>query len=462
MNKRALIFAICISASLLFFNQWFSRDEKKSVATVNAPAQNTIQPSAATSAEALAKEERFYVIENDYQQLVFSNVGGALSEINLKLSDKEHSNSVVRPIRFDKLMTKELPGNARFPSSTYQVNEGNGIQTKQGQVGGYYPLLRRGLFSSKNDLIKPSSPRYYALNVIDEGASDSGQELYRLKRLEKNFIEFESEQSNRKITKTFAFAKNPDEAPYCIEVSVRVDGDARNLWLSSGVPEVELISGDPTPALKYLITKSNQKKQVEQLSLPKEGIPITMTSLYPNWVCNSNGFLGIIIDPITQTNPGFKANQIPGSQDPSRISLVDSQYQRYPANKYPGYEILLPLKAQTMQLRVFAGPFEDDILKKIDLVYSDPSTGYKPDFVSAISFHGWFSFISEPFAKFLFWLMQGFYKLTSSWGISIILLTIALRIMLYPLNAWSIKSSLKMQQIAPLVAAIQEKFKKGP
>ena len=51
---------------------------------------------------------------------------------------------------------------------------------------------------------------------------------------------------------------------------------------------------------------------------------------------------------------------------------------------------------------------------------------------------------------------------TSSWGISIILLTLALRVMLYPLNAWSIKSTMKMQEIAPKVAVIQEKYKKDP
>ena len=115
-----------------------------------------------------------------------------------------------------------------------------------------------------------------------------------------------------------------------------------------------------------------------------------------------------------------------------------------------------------MQFRAVCRPFEDDILKKVDATYSDPSTGYNPDFIAAISFHGWFSFISEPFAKFLFILMQVFLQDHHLLGISIILLTLALRIMLYPLNAWSIKSTIKMQQIAPKVAAIQEKYKKDP
>jgi YidC/Oxa1 family membrane protein insertase len=470
MDKRVLIFVVCISATLFFVNQWFSHDEKRPAAPIaSGPAQteNPIQASSFSETDNAfagslpsSKEEQFYVIENAYEQLVFSNFGGALSEINLKLANKENPNLPVRPIRFDKVMAKEFPGNDSFPNSSYQINDGSGVQTKEGQIGGYYPLLRRSLFSTKGDMIKQSSSRYYALNVVEENAHVP--EVYKVKRLEKDLIEFESQQPHRKITKTFSFAKNPNDAPYCIETTIKVEGDARNLYLTSGVPEVELISGDPAPSLKYLITKSNQKQQVEQLSLPKANIPTTMTSLYPNWVCNSNGFLGLIIDPVTEIGAGFKANQIPGASDPTRITLVDSQYQRYPADKYPGYEILLPLKAQTMQFRVFAGPFEDDILKKIDRVYSDPSTGYNPNFVGAISFHGWFSFISEPFAKFLFFLMQMFYKITTSWGISIILLTLALRLMLYPLNAWSIKSSLKMQQIAPQVAAIQEKYKKDP
>ena len=76
--------------------------------------------------------------------------------------------------------------------------------------------------------------------------------------------------------------------------------------------------------------------------------------------------------------------------------------------------------------------------------------------------HGWFTFISEPFAKFLFILMNLFHSLTHSWALSIILLTISLRLMLYPLNTWSTKSMVRMQQIAPEITAIQEKHKKDP
>lgn len=125
---------------------------------------------------------------------------------------------------------------------------------------------------------------------------------------------------------------------------------------------------------------------------------------------------------------------------------------------------LLPLKSQggSMKFRLFAGPFDTAILKQVDALYADPATNYNPDYISCQTMHGWFTFISEPFAKFLFILMNFFHTITGSWAFSIVLLTISLRIMLYPLNAWSTKSMVRMQQIGPEVSALQEKYKKDP
>ena len=50
---------------------------------------------------------------------------------------------------------------------------------------------------------------------------------------------------------------------------------------------------------------------------------------------------------------------------PLVLTVVDPDYRRlYPAEKYPGYEFQLPMRAQTTQLRYYAGPLEGDILKK--------------------------------------------------------------------------------------------------
>ena len=119
--------------------------------------------------------------------------------------------------------------------------------------------------------------------------------------------------------------------------------------------------------------------------------------------------------------------------------------------------MFLPLKSnsQKTSFRIFAGPLAKDILNAVDATYSNAITGYNPDYKAALSFQGIFSFISEPFAKLMFTVMQLIYKTTHSWGFSIILLTLVLRIMLYPLNAWAIKTQSKMQEMGPKMKEIQ-------
>lgn len=456
MDKRAIIFLITLVVVFYAVHEWFS--PSPSAPPTTTKTEVTEPPPVVKKTKDIYPEEEFYVLENNYQQLVFSTLGGALAEINLPLKSKENQDSVIRPISYDKIMQKDFPHNDHFPASSYTiVKAGQAQKIEEGAVGGYYPLLRRNIKSPSGLTAIRVPPQLYSLGVVSED-TDEKPVVYKVRRIESDLIEFESTQSNRRIVKTFSIPKNASDVPYCLDLQIKVEGDARGLWLTSGVPEVEIISGSSTPTIQYRMTR-NQKNHVELLDLPKTSV--ALTSIQPDWVCNSNGFLGLIMDPQTEIGSGFSTDRIPGEMDPTRLTLIDSQYNLYPADKYPGYEVRLPLKSgQAMQFRVFAGPFENGILKKVDASFA--AMGENPDYLAAQSFHGWFAFISEPFAKFLFILMKFFYFITHSWGISIILLTVALRIILYPLNAWSIKSTSRMQQIAPQVSAIQEKYKKDP
>ena len=428
------------------------------------PYYSALTESRYPEAVAIAQNqlEEFYVIENDYQQLVFSSRGGAIVGINLPFQSAQNTASVVKEIDIDRKMKKDNAINDFFPNAVaYTYNPSGGSPVKRERtLGGYYPLIRRSIQGPGGRLSYEIPAHFDALNIASDDPQVSNL-TYTLRRLDKDLIVLESSSGQRKITKTFSFPKDPQKAPYCFDVEIKIDGDARGLKLTSGLPEAELISGNFSPSLKYLVNR-NRKPHVEQLDLPKSSS--FFTSVHPDWICNSNGFFGIIIDPLTEVGAGFSCFQIPGEVAPTRLTLIDPQYDLYPAKKYPAYEMHLPLlpTSQTTKMRVFAGPFETRTLKMIDATYSDPVTGYNPNYISCQSFHGWFAFISEPFAKFLFFLMNFFHDVTKSWGFSIILLTIALRIMMYPLNNWSIKSTLRMQQIAPYVTAIQEKYKKDP
>lgn len=76
------------------------------------------------------------------------------------------------------------------------------------------------------------------------------------------------------------------------------------------------------------------------------------------------------------------------------------------------------------------------------------------DLVSSIDL-GMFSII----AKGLLWLLAFFYSYVHNWGVAIILLTILIKAVFWPLTAKSYSSMEKMKKIQPMMQAIREKYK---
>ncbi len=458
MEKRSLIFVCALTLSFFLINNYLfdhtAPPAEPVVVAEKVTAPPLVQPMFVSSSSS---DESFYVLENNYGQFVFSTLGGALAEINLPFATKTNKSSVVLPIQFDKSIEKQSAQNDQFPLNSYTSFENGSLVKKDPKLGGYTPLLRRSLKGKDGSNLSSISPSYYALNIL---SPEFGVTSYRVNHMGKDFIEFVGKDHDRTITKTYRI---PKETPYTIELQVSIDGNANNLWVTSGLLEVELVSGSYSPLLQYYALSKN-KGGVEKLKLPKTDF--AYPTLEPLWVSNGNGFFGTIIDPTNTAVPGVNVKMIPGESAPSRLTLIDSAYNLYPAKDYPTYEFLIPCKPVNTPLKfvMFAGPYEGSILNAVDTALSNPETGIggNPHFAKALTFQGWFTFITEPFAKFLFIIMQFFYFITHSWGISIILLTFILRVMLYPLNAWSYKSTVKMQKVGPKLEAIKEKFKSDP
>ena len=90
-------------------------------------------------------EEKFYVLVTPWQQLVFSNKGGALAEINLPFPSQENKESVVKEIEFDRQMAENHPYNAHFPAHPYytpgEKDSKEFVKHEKGTLGGYYPFF---------------------------------------------------------------------------------------------------------------------------------------------------------------------------------------------------------------------------------------------------------------------------------------------------------------------------------
>jgi YidC/Oxa1 family membrane protein insertase len=93
--------------------------------------------------------------------------------------------------------------------------------------------------------------------------------------------------------------------------------------------------------------------------------------------------------------------------------------------------------------QLYAGPKDIDLLKTVD-----------PRLPQVIDW-GWFFFIAKPLFYVLQWTSN---TVTHNYGWAIILITIVINTILFPLRLSSMKSSKKMQSIQPLVKQINDKY----
>jgi len=80
-----------------------------------------------------------------------------------------------------------------------------------------------------------------------------------------------------------------------------------------------------------------------------------------------------------------------------------------------------------------------------------------PELVNNIEF-GWFTFLSKPFFKVMLWI----YDFVGNWGWSIILFTLLVKLILFPLSYKGMMSMNKMRDLAPKMKELKEKYGKDP
>ena len=68
--------------------------------------------------------------------------------------------------------------------------------------------------------------------------------------------------------------------------------------------------------------------------------------------------------------------------------------------------------------------------------------------------YGWLWWAAQP----LFWLMQRIHSLVGNWGISIILLTLVVKLAFFKLSATSYKSMARMRKLQPKMQALKERY----
>jgi len=150
-----------------------------------------------------------------------------------------------------------------------------------------------------------------------------------------------------------------------------------------------------------------------------------------DWVGYGNNFFLQALVPIEER--GYEV--IPRVLDAAK-GLLQVVYLSEPFQIEGGEE-------KSFKMRLYLGPKELDYLKE---------AGH--NLVDAVDY-GWFSFLAKPALYVLKWV----YKYVHNYGVAIILLTIFIKILFWPLTQKSLKSMQAMKKIQPKIAQVREKYK---
>ncbi len=135
----------------------------------------------------------------------------------------------------------------------------------------------------------------------------------------------------------------------------------------------------------------------------------------------------------------------PGSKAQSAFrSLGDSMFRAelvWPAAR------IMPGQSSSQSVRLFAGAKENSVLE-----------AYEAQGITNLSLSidwGWFRWFEKP----IFWLLDSLFRAVGNFGVAIILLTVVVRGMMFPVAQRQFASMAAMRAIQPKMKVIQERFK---
>lgn len=103
-------------------------------------------------------------------------------------------------------------------------------------------------------------------------------------------------------------------------------------------------------------------------------------------------------------------------------------------------QTLKPGEESLQEYTIFAGPKRPVLMQSYGL--------------DNVVYYGWFSFVAVP----LTWLLHQFYGLVGNYGLAIIMLTVVVRLVMYPLSRKQVMGALVMQKLQPEIKKLQEKY----
>ena len=423
INKRTILWIVFAVSLVVLWNNWMVSTGQPSmfapapVQTAKAPAAKTSElPSAgtatasagaaalpgATAADAPFKSERI-TVTTDLFRADIDTLGGTIKRLEL-LNYKDGVDTHKNQVLFD-------------------VDTATG-KTYLGQTG---LIGAPGLPNHTTGFVAKPGPR-----VLD--GSNQVQ------------LVLEAEQGGVKLTKTFTFKRGD----YVIDVR----HDVTNVGTAPVKPELylQLVHDGNKPAgdsffnssytgpTLYTAADKYHKLKFETLekdaeSAAKSGKDVIQehpTKADNGWVAISQHF--------------FVSAFVPQDKAPRTIFTKKVTTNQYAIGTIQPLGTLAPGATISTDAKLYSGPQEEKLLEKVT-----PGLELVKDY-------GMLTVIAKP----IFWVMVHIHQVLGNWGWTIIVFTILIKLLFFPLSAAGYKSMAKVKLVTPKMQAIRERYKGDP
>jgi len=369
-----------------------------------ASPKETTSPQAPVITETAKDNDPVYeeriTIQTDLLTVVLSNIGG--DAVSWKLKDHKDNKDSDEPVNM--ILSGDKEG--------------------------------RAFTIAFGDLKAQPLTSFFHVNRISEYTV----EFYR------DFLIPNSDTAKFRLTKRYDFKPRD----YMFELTVSLDGGYSVPGFNFGGNAYTLSFGPQIgPRFKKLdnrydyrqyITLNDGKRKMEKAN------DTAVISSNPKWAAINGKYFSFIAVPLLpQYQLNFSDRPEAGIASASRLNIIR------PIINNPRTDDVY---------RFYLGPKNQEVLN----AYNTGNNGFgliDMQFIEIVNTGGIRSILS-PLEKLLKWLLLIFYRLIPNYGIAIILLTLTVKMIFFPLTKKSSEATLRMQALAPKIKELQTKYKDNP
>ena len=247
-----------------------------------------------------------------------------------------------------------------------------------------------------------------------------------------------------KVTKVYTFTRGS----YLIDVSYEIDNGSQKEIAAHAYYQLQRDIEAPAGESRMVSTFTGPAVYTEQDKYQKipfgdieKGKAKFNTKADNGWMAMVQHYFVAAWIPAEKLSREFYVRKLDGGANPA---VTAGLIVPAPAAA-PGAKV-------TQSVSLYAGPQIQSTLDQLAKPVADGGIGAQG--LPLVVDYGWLTIVAAP----IFWCLEVIHKLVGNWGWAIVLLTICIKAIFFPLSAASYKSMAKMRKVTPRMTALRERY----